>query len=190
MNDDLERLELPEPRCYVDSIRLEREVNNFNLPNCGSGYLNLTTYRNGDQDQPLFTADQLRAAILADRQRHVDAPNTSERCVKESADFAHEIWAAAQLVPGEGIADGVGRISALLAERAQAAEPVPMNWQTIETAPHGTMCLFCSMETADVTKWCFVDWIAGGGFMLHKTWTATHWAPLPKAPEAALGGGG
>lgn len=34
-------------------------------------------------------------------------------------DLAHEIWAAAQLVPGEGIEDGAGRIAALLARHGQ-----------------------------------------------------------------------
>lgn len=29
---------------------------------------------------------------------------------------AHELWAVAQLVPGEGIEDGVGRIDALIAD--------------------------------------------------------------------------
>ena len=29
-------------------------------------------------------------------------------------DISHEIWAAAQLLPGEGIVDGVDRISAIL----------------------------------------------------------------------------
>ena len=34
---------------------------------------------------------------------------------KETLDaLAHEIWAAAQLAPGEGIMDGVARIVALL----------------------------------------------------------------------------
>lgn len=36
---------------------------------------------------------------------------------------AHEIWAAAQLTPGEGIEDGVARIAALLALPAPAGEP-------------------------------------------------------------------
>ena len=29
-------------------------------------------------------------------------------------DISHEIWAAAQLLPGEGIVDGVDRITAIL----------------------------------------------------------------------------
>lgn len=33
---------------------------------------------------------------------------------KNHAALAHEIWAAAQLAPGEGIADGVARVEALL----------------------------------------------------------------------------
>lgn len=34
----------------------------------------------------------------------------------EMIDTAHEIWAAAQLAPGEGIEDGAGRIASLLTE--------------------------------------------------------------------------
>ena len=34
--------------------------------------------------------------------------------------LAHELWAAAQLAPGEGIADGVARLAALLAQPAEA----------------------------------------------------------------------
>lgn len=60
-------------------------------------------------------------------------------------------------------------------------------WQPIETAPTGTMVLFCSMTTSDVSKWAFVDWIAGGKFILHPKWDikadATHWMPLPEPPE-------
>jgi predicted Zn-ribbon and HTH transcriptional regulator len=35
--------------------------------------------------------------------------------------LAHEIWAAAQLAPGEGIVDGVDRIAALLRKEAHTA---------------------------------------------------------------------
>lgn len=38
-------------------------------------------------------------------------------------DFAHELWSAAQLAPGEGISDGVARIAALLAQPAEADGP-------------------------------------------------------------------
>lgn len=31
-------------------------------------------------------------------------------------DTAHEIWATAQLLPGEGIVDGVGRVESLLSQ--------------------------------------------------------------------------
>lgn len=37
---------------------------------------------------------------------------------------AHEAWAAAQLAPGEGILDGVERITAILAAMPVQAEPV------------------------------------------------------------------
>lgn len=56
-------------------------------------------------------------------------------------------------------------------------------WQDISTAPQGTMLLFCSMKTDDVSKWAFVDWLAGDHFMLHPKWNATHWMPLPPYPN-------
>ena len=41
---------------------------------------------------------------------------------KETLDaLAHEIWAVAQLAPGEGIVDGVARIAALLRKAAHPA---------------------------------------------------------------------
>lgn len=45
--------------------------------------------------------------------------------------LAHELWAAAQLAPGEGISDGVARLTALLAQPAEAE--TLMRWkQTAE----------------------------------------------------------
>jgi len=41
------------------------------------------------------------------------APQPAEP-VKVSDDLAHEIWAAAQTAPGEGIEDAVERVAALL----------------------------------------------------------------------------
>ncbi len=40
------------------------------------------------------------------------------RAQPDHTSLAHEIWSAAKLAPGEGIADGVGRIAALLPVRA------------------------------------------------------------------------
>lgn len=59
-----------------------------------------------------------------------------------------------------------------------------MEWQPIETAPKGAMTLFCNMDEGDVSKWCFVDWIAGEKFVLHPKCGATHWMPLPEPPQA------
>ena len=74
-------------------------------------------------------------------------------------------------------------------QREKDADEPPLEcgvrgWQPIETAPNGTMALFCSMATDDVKKWAFVDWLAYGEFMLHPTWGATHWMPLPEPPNA------
>lgn len=56
---------------------------------------------------------------------------------------AHEIWAAAQLAPGEWIEDGVARIEALLALPSPAGEPeMPANaaywWSPKDGAMAGT----------------------------------------------------
>lgn len=45
---------------------------------------------------------------------HVPAPEQQPAAPSEAAAMAHEIWAAAQLAPGEGIVDGVARVEALL----------------------------------------------------------------------------
>jgi len=56
----------------------------------------------------VFAADLLDAADAA-----VKSTQPPQAVTKKSGD-AHEIWAAAQLVPGEGIADGAARVEALL----------------------------------------------------------------------------
>lgn len=58
--------------------------------------------RKGWEVQPLFTA-----------------PQPAEPVKGPSDDLAHEIWAAAQTAPGEGIEDAVERIAALLARRIE-----------------------------------------------------------------------
>ena len=47
------------------------------------------------------------------------APQPDELVKVPSDDLAHEIWAASQTVPGEGIEDAVERIAALLARRIE-----------------------------------------------------------------------
>ena len=46
---------------------------------------------------------------------------TQEDIKRLTGDLAHELWAAAQLVPGESITDGVNRIAAIL---TRLSEPV------------------------------------------------------------------
>ncbi len=43
-----------------------------------------------------------------------------EKNRKELSELSHEIWAVAQLAPGEGIADGAARIEALLRREIQS----------------------------------------------------------------------
>lgn len=49
---------------------------------------------------------------------------------KDIPDIAVEIWATAQLLPGEGIADGVDRIAALLT-RYGAAQPATSDYEEV-----------------------------------------------------------
>lgn len=58
-------------------------------------------------------------------------------------------------------------------------------WKSIDSVPIGTMVLLCCMQATDVSRWCFVDWlfVPNGTFVLHPTFTATHWMPLPRAPR-------
>jgi len=85
-----------------------------------------------------------------------------------------------------------GECSALLLDVREAiaalrAERGAEGWEPIESAPEGVIILWCSMRTGDVSKWCFVDWCAGGRFMLHPKWEATHWRPLPPPPAGSSG---
>ncbi len=72
---------------------------------------------------------------IADARKLVAQPD--ERAA--FADLAHEVWSAAQLPPGEGIADGVARIEAILARATQQAtkgdEICEHEWSPI-TEPH------------------------------------------------------
>ena len=73
-----------------------------------------TTHANWNEWQEAFAA--ARAAL-------------AQPAVQPAVD-AHELWAAAQLVPGEGIADGVARIEALLSEKTAqpAVQGEPVVW--------------------------------------------------------------
>jgi hypothetical protein len=60
---------------------------------------------------------------------------------------AHEIWAAAQLAPGEGIEDGVARIDALLSAPAagEPEVPEPFRAQGQQIATDGDDKAFCHL---------------------------------------------
>ena len=49
--------------------------------------------------------------------------------------IAHELWAAAQLLPGEGIEDGVKRIQAILDEINERTNKQEDTW-TMQSYPH------------------------------------------------------
>ena len=70
---------------------------------------------------------------------------------------------------------------------AQPAAPV---WQPIETAPDGVMLLFADMNAAEARHWVFCGWrhsgLRGDSVQMpdNTTRSATHWMPLPAAPQA------
>ncbi|HDR8929782.1 TPA: hypothetical protein QDB26_006108 [Burkholderia vietnamiensis] len=73
-----------------------------------------------------------------------DRTNPVESNVREmnTKGVAHELWAAAQLTPGERIEDGTRRIAAILSlAPVQAAEPVaiPAGWKIVPNTPTGVM---------------------------------------------------
>lgn len=60
-------------------------------------------------------------------------------------DKAHEIWAAAQLMPGEGIIDGVARIKEILSE-INVNKKCPNCGQIAPTYSLGEVCSACHCE--------------------------------------------
>lgn len=98
---------------------------------------------------------------------------------------AHEIWAAAQLAPGEGIEDGVARIEKLM------DKPVAGNWipvgrglptmgvtvfaATTEFDPEPLEYWESGPEHAGPTGWYAADGAEVKG--------VTHWMPMPTNPN-------
>lgn len=69
-------------------------------------------------------------------------------------------------------------------EAEQRLRPVTSEWQPIETAPVGTMLLFCSIKAQEARDWCFVDWRVDGRLQSgHARAEPTHWMPLPAPPK-------
>lgn len=58
-------------------------------------------------------------------------------------------------------------------------------WQPIESAPNGQLALFCDMSATELRSSFFVDWVVEGKFCGNRHHTATHWQPLPAAPEVS-----
>src|SRR5690606_30045732 len=102
----------------------------------------------------------------------------TDRYEKNLKALSHEIWAAAQLAPGEGIVDGVARVEAmlraevngaireLLAERDQlSAEVEALRAELDESCAVGDKLARLLEETAivikgpepDMTKWSYHD---------------------------------
>lgn len=63
----------------------------------------------GGRYERLSALDDARAALAA-----AETHASGQAAPSGATDMAHEIWAAAQLAPGEGIADGTARVEALL----------------------------------------------------------------------------
>ena len=60
-------------------------------------------------------------------------------------------------------------------------------WQTIDTAPEGTMILCANMKAMEARSWAYVAWIAGGKVCGHRMDMPTHWMPLPAPPPDNAG---
>jgi len=69
--------------------------------------------------------------------------------------LAHEIWAAAQLAPGEGIVDGVARIASLLHREAHPAithcDNCGCDWLDNGLNPVG--CPYCELRREVERRW-------------------------------------
>ncbi len=65
--------------------------------------------------------------------------------------LAHEIWAAAQLAPGEGIVDGVDRIVALLRRAITHCDNCGCDWLDNGLNPVG--CPYCELRREVERRW-------------------------------------
>ena len=70
-------------------------------------------------------------------------------------ELAHEIWEAAQLAPGEGIVDGVARITALLRKELHPAiihcDGCGCDWINNGLNPVG--CPYCELRREAERRW-------------------------------------
>ncbi|WP_156429864.1 hypothetical protein [Burkholderia sp. FL-7-2-10-S1-D7] len=123
----------------VDCDAYERYVES-NDPNCsfwtpstpaGDGWLLLEIYDTEDGPVALYVREKKPESMRErEKQEHLatqPAPSAPLEGTGNGADaFAHELWAAAQLAPSEGISDGVQRIVAALsrAPRTEVAGAV------------------------------------------------------------------
>lgn len=60
----------------------------------------------------------MREYAIIEHAQNLECENISMRLALEDEDHAHELCALAQLMPGEGIDDGVNRIHAFLSDLA------------------------------------------------------------------------
>ena len=60
----------------------------------------------------------MREYAIIEHAQNLERENIAMRLALEDEDHAHELWALAQLTPGEGIDDGVNRIRAFLSALA------------------------------------------------------------------------
>lgn len=82
----------------------------------------IATYTYGwDDSTARSAADNAALREEIDRLRkHIEVPQPAPTDAHVS--LAHELWAAAQLAPGEGIADGADRVAAILATQPDGQE--------------------------------------------------------------------
>lgn len=97
---------------------------------------------------------------------------------EENTGLAHELWAAAQLLYGEGITDGVDRIVAILGENIWHCES-KSEWQEIATIPetYGLYLVMCNSSNGyELMRFTDRGWE-------YYQYAPTHWNPLPSPPQ-------
>jgi len=70
---------------------------------------------------------ELEAQIDSEKDMEIGAGIWPPKCHVSLNDLAHEIWATAQLLPGEGIEDGVNRLESLLQDSAIGRQSLCLN---------------------------------------------------------------
>lgn len=109
--------------------------------------------------QPTGLSSGPRFVVHVPGTEHPAAVDGSDAQAAEIEALAHEIWAAAQLAPGEGIVDGVARVEALLLKTAHPAithcDNCGCDWLDNGLNPVG--CPYCKQSTEIERLWAELE---------------------------------